>query len=90
MEARAEALLGKMTLEEKVSMLAGTDGSHTRSIERLGIPAIKMTDGSCGTKTVSDEDPNHTIPGTCFPTGSAMGATWDTTLIRRVGVALGA
>jgi len=88
-EARIETLLGKMTLEEKVSMLAGTDNWHTRGIERLGIPSIKMTDGPYGTRTVSDEDPNHTMPGTCFPTGSAMGATWDVDLIRRAGVALG-
>ncbi len=78
-----------MTLEEKVSMLAGTDNWHTRSIERLGIPALKVTDGPHGARTMSDDDPNYTLPGTCFPTGVAMAATWNTGLIYRAGVALG-
>ncbi|MBL7165135.1 MAG: glycoside hydrolase family 3 C-terminal domain-containing protein [Dehalococcoidales bacterium] len=78
-----------MTLEEKVSMLAGTDAWHTRSIDRLGIPSLKMTDGPYGTRTESDHEPGHVIPATCYPTGSAMGATWNTDLIERVGVALG-
>jgi len=88
-EKRVEDLLSKMTLEEKVSMLAGTDNWHTRSIERLGIPALKVTDGPHGTRTMSDDDPNYTMPGTCYPTGVSMGATWNTELIERVGVALG-
>ena len=89
MEKRIEDLLGQMTLEEKVSMLAGTDNWHTNSIERLGIPAIKVTDGPHGTRTVSDDDPNYTMPATCFPTGVSMAATWNTELINRVGIALG-
>ena len=88
MEGRLEDLLGRMTLEEKVSMLAGTDPWHTKGIERLGIPPVKMTDGPHGTRTMPDDDPSDTIPATCFPTGSAMGATWNTELIKRVGIAL--
>ena len=88
MEGRLEDLLGRMTLEEKVSMLAGTDLWHTKGIERLGIPPIKMTDGPHGARTMPDDDPGDTIPATCFPTGSAMGATWNTELIERVGVTL--
>ncbi len=78
-----------MTLEEKVSLLAGVDKWHTRSITRLGIPSLKMTDGPHGARTVSDDDPTITLPATCFPTGSALGATWNTELIRRVGAAIG-
>ena len=88
MEGRLEDLLGRMTLEEKVSMLAGTAPWHTKGSERLGIPPVKMTDGPHGTRTMPDDDPSDTIPATCFPTGSAMGATWNTELIKRVGIAL--
>jgi beta-glucosidase-like glycosyl hydrolase len=38
---------------------------------------------------MADDDPSHTLPATCFPTGVAMGATWNPELIRRVGQALG-
>lgn len=89
MEERIEDLLNRMTLEEKVSMLAGTDNWHTVSIERLGIPALKVTDGPHGTRTMSDDDPTQTLPATCFPTGVSMGATWNTELMNRLGVALG-
>jgi beta-glucosidase len=84
-----EELIDRMTLEEKVSLLAGVDKWHTRSIARLGIPSLKMTDGSHGARTVSDDDPTLTIQATCFPTGSALGATWNTELVRRVGEAIG-
>jgi beta-glucosidase len=40
-----EDLLGQMTLQEKVSLLAGSDFWHTIPVERLGIPALKVTDG---------------------------------------------
>jgi beta-glucosidase len=47
-EARIDALLQAMTLAEKVSLLAGASMWTTTPIERLGIPAIKVTDGPNG------------------------------------------
>ena len=78
-----------MTLEEKVSLLAGIDFWHTHAIERLGIPAIKVTDGPHGARTADETNPNRTLPATCFPTAVAMAATWNPDLIHRVGGALG-
>ena len=89
MAGNIEELLKQMTLEEKVSLLAGVDKWHTRSIARLGIPSLKMTDGPHGARTVSDDDPTLTFPATCFPTGSALGATWNTELVNRAGAAIG-
>ncbi len=89
MQKRIESLLKQMTLEEKVSLLAGVDFWHTHVIERLGIPAIKVTDGPHGARTMDDANPNNTLPATCFPTAVAMAATWNTDLIHRVGSALG-
>ncbi len=39
-EQRAEDLLSKLTLREKVALLAGKDNWSTVAIERLGIPAV--------------------------------------------------
>lgn len=89
MSQRVADLLTRMTLEEKVSMLAGIDAWRTRRIDRLGIPSIKMTDGPHGTRTMSDEDPNATLAGNCYPTGSALAATWDTELVGQVAAAIG-
>ena len=45
-----EELVQQMTLEEKISLLAGVDLWHTVSIERLGIPALRVTDGPNGAR----------------------------------------
>ena len=47
-----EDLLGQMTLQEKVALLAGTDGWYTAPVERLGIPSLGITDGPKGAFTV--------------------------------------
>jgi len=87
-EERIEALIRQLTLEEKVSMCVGVDNWRTQRIDRLGIPALRMTDGPHGVRTVSDDTPGLTYPATCFPTGSALAATWNPDLIQRVGAAL--
>ncbi len=87
MDQKIEALLQQMTLEEKAGLLSGADNWHTRAIERLGIPAIRMTDGPHGVRRPYDDDPNS-WPATCFPTATAMAATWNIDLVKRVGEAL--
>ena len=39
-------LIKKLTIEEKVSLLSGFDNWYSKDIKRLGIPKIKMSDGS--------------------------------------------
>ena len=81
-----EDLLRQMTLPEKVSLLAGADMWHTTPIERLGIPAIKVTDGPNGARGAGFFDSTKTA---CFPAGIALAATWNPELVERVGQALG-
>jgi beta-glucosidase len=45
-EQRLEALLDALGLEEQVSLLAGADFWTTVPVERLGIPAIKVSSSS--------------------------------------------
>ena len=85
MEDRIESLISQMTLEEKIALLAGADLWHTVAIKRLGIPAIKTTDGPIGPRG-ADEPSGPT--SVCFPCGSALAATWNPELIERVGRAL--
>jgi beta-glucosidase len=86
------ALITKMTLEEKAALCSGQDFWHTKGIERLGIPSIMVTDGPHGLrKVVGDSeqiDLQSSRPATCFPTASALAATWNRALITRVGAAL--
>ncbi len=84
---RVEKLLGLMTLEEKVSLLAGASMWYTQPVERLGIPAIKVTDGPNGAR--GDGLFGLGTPAACFPAGIALAATWNPALVERVGQALG-
>ena len=50
MSERTEALRAQMTPHEKAMFVAGVDMWHTGPIERLGIPALKVTDGPNGAR----------------------------------------
>lgn len=78
-EARIEDLLKKMTLQEKINQLNG-HGLATDTNARLGIPAYFMSDGSVGVRTGK---------ATAFPASTALGASWDTTLVHKIGQAMG-
>ena len=47
---RASDLLAALTLEEKAALTAGRDLWSTAPIERLGIPAVGLTDGPNGAR----------------------------------------
>src|SRR5689334_20105115 len=80
-------LLDRMTLDEKVALLAGSDAWHTTPIPRLGIPALKVTDGPNGARGAGNFVGG--LRSACFPAGIALAATWNPTLVERVGQALG-
>jgi beta-glucosidase len=87
MSERTDALLGEMTLEEKVNSVTGLDMWHTRPNERLDIPRLKVTDGPNGAR-------GEGLMGTgaataCIPSGAALGATWDPDLVEALGAILG-
>ncbi len=81
-----ENLLGQMTLQEKVTLLAGRDGWYTNAVKRLGIPSLKTTDGPNGARGAGGFSSN--VKATCFPAGISLASTWNTDLIERVGQAL--
>src|SRR5947209_7943141 len=81
-----EDLLDQMTLREKVSMLAGTNDWYTVSVERLGIPSLKMTDGPNGARGAGGFSSG--VKATCFPAEISLASTWNVDLVERVGQAL--
>ena len=81
-------LIDRMTLEEKASLCSGADFWHTKSIERLGIPNMMLTDGPHGLRKQTDKADhlglNGSLPATCFPTASALACSWDPELLEEV------
>ncbi|MFC4616712.1 glycoside hydrolase family 3 C-terminal domain-containing protein [Cellulomonas algicola] len=88
-----EHVLAALTLEEKAALTSGRDFWHAKGVERLGVPALMLTDGPHGLRK-QRSGADHlglfdSVPATCFPTAAALGSTWDVDLVRRVGEALG-
>jgi beta-glucosidase len=87
-----DRLLSQLTLEEKVLLTSGRDAWSTQPIDRLDIPSIWMADGPHGLRRAPSTDTwgyGDQHPATCFPTASALSATWDVALLNEVGAALG-
>jgi beta-glucosidase len=80
-DRRVEAILAKMTLEEKIDMLGGVDGFFVRGYERLGLPRLKMADGPLGVRNYG--------PATAMAGGVSLAATWNPALAERVGTEIG-
>ncbi|PWD99997.1 glycoside hydrolase family 3 C-terminal domain-containing protein [Marinilabilia rubra] len=89
---KVEQLVKQLTLEEKVSLCSGRDDWSTQPIERLDIPWIWLSDGPHGLRRAPATNKagyGDQLPAVCFPTASALAATWDLDLISKVGQALG-
>lgn len=79
-----DELLSELTLEEKVRLLAGRDWWHTEAIERLGIPALHLSDGP-----VAVRGPRWVgATSVSFPSGTSIGATFDPEAAGLLGSAL--
>lgn len=88
-----EQLLKEMTLEEKASLCSGEDFWHTKAVERLGIPQVMVCDGPNGLRK-QDQGGDHmgineSIKAVCFPTSSAVAASFDKDMAYHLGEMLG-
>jgi beta-glucosidase len=85
LEARVDDLFGRLTQDEKLSLLTGTVFT-TQPLPRLGVRAMGMADAGQGVRGGMD---GTLGPATLFPAGVTMASTWDPALIGRVGQAIG-
>ena len=80
-DRRANSILSKMTLEQKLDYIGGYDRFFIRSMPQLGLPALKMADGPIGVRNYG--------PSTTYAGGIALAASWNPQLARRVGTMIG-
>jgi beta-glucosidase len=89
-DARARAIVRKMTLDEKIEELHGIrDATHFRyvpPIPRLGIPALRVTNGPAG---VGPDGTRPQQPATALPAPISLAASWDVRLARLYGAIIG-
>ncbi|MBI2709166.1 MAG: beta-glucosidase [Actinobacteria bacterium] len=84
---RVERWLDDLTLAERCRLLGGASSWRTHPIERLGIPAVKMTDGPNGAR--GEFSSGDRTPAVVVPVGIVQGATWDPELVGRIADLLG-
>ena len=86
-------VISQMTLEEKAGLCSGYNFWYTKSIERLGVEGIMVSDGPHGLRKQSTGGDhlgvNGSVEAVCFPTSSAIAASFDRDLIQTMGEALG-
>lgn len=85
-EARAKAIVAKMTLDEKISELHGIRTPelyrYIPGVPRLGIPPLQMTNGPAG---VGPGGAGPQKQATALPSPLLLAATWDPSLAREYG-----
>ncbi|RPF31810.1 beta-glucosidase [Streptomyces sp. TLI_185] len=86
--SRVEGLIGKLTLDEKISLLHGaTDAKslgqagYVPAVERLGIPHLRLADGPAGVRV--------TRHATALPAPVLLASAFDPDLARRYGQVIG-
>lgn len=86
-------LVKEMTLEEKAGMCSGKDSWRLKSVPRLGIPEVMVSDGPHGLRKQNDKGDhlgmNDSIEAVCFPSACATACSFDRELLFRLGKALG-
>ena len=82
LRSRVDAIVQKMTLEEKIDYIGGT-GFAVRAMPRLNLPAFEMSDGPYGVRS------NAGFPSTTYVAGIGLAATWNRDLATRVGEGIG-
>src|SRR5208337_2294596 len=95
-DQRADLLIQQMTLEEKLSLVHGDVGEqslqkslggagYVQGVPRLGIPALKMSDGRSGVANIGRTGRY----ATALPSASANAASWDLKASYDFGALLG-
>ncbi|CUA68916.1 beta-glucosidase [Rhizoctonia solani] len=77
-----ETVIANLSLTEKTRLLSGVGWWHTYAVERLGIPALRLTDGPNGARGTKFFEG---VPAACFPGATGLAASWDVEYLRSVG-----
>ncbi|KAJ6020497.1 hypothetical protein N7540_006001 [Penicillium herquei] len=81
-----EEVLADLSLQEKISLLSGSDFWHTASIPSKNVPSIRFSDGPNGIRGTRFF---AGVPAAFIPCGTALGSTWDKSLLYKAGELLG-
>src|SRR5579872_1878167 len=76
-EQRADAMVARLSLQQKLELIGGVDNMFIRPEPSAGFPSLKMSDGPEGVRTWG--------PDTAYAGGIALAAAWDPALATTMG-----
>jgi len=86
-------LVNRMSIDEKASLMSGSSFWHLQALPAYDLPKIMVSDGPHGLRKQSHHADHMglsaSVPATCFPTAVTLASSWDRSLIREVGAAIG-
>lgn len=93
MTEKIKSIISRLTLRQKAEICVGSDFWHLFSNAELGIPRVMVSDGPHGLRK-QDQEADHlgvkkSIKAVCFPAACATAASFDETLLEKMGEALG-
>jgi beta-glucosidase len=87
LEARIDALVARLDLERKVRLLTGAGAWTTHAEPAAGLRAMVLSDGPAGVRGQLEDDRSTSAN---LPCPTALAATWDESLVERLGRLLAA
>jgi beta-glucosidase len=82
-----DSLVQRLTLAQKVGLLTGATFWSTPACAPIGLRSMVLADGPAGVRGATWDAAD---PSVCFPSPTALGASWDVEAARSYGLALGA
>jgi len=96
LEEKASLVVGTNTKISNGPVIGNTEGKvegaagYTKDIPRLGIKGIVLADGPAGLRiSPTRKNETKTYYATGWPISTLLASSWDTTLIKKVGIAVG-
>lgn len=93
MTEEVKRILNKLSLEEKIALCSGKDFWHTEAMNCEELPEVMMCDGPHGLRKQEEKSDhlgiNESIKTVCYPSASALAASFDLNVLSELGDALG-
>ena len=95
LRAEAEAIVARMSLDERVAAVSGRDWWTTVGCARLGVKSVWLSDGphglrKCKSSAVVGGGLSLTTEAHCSPTAVTLVSSFDVDLAEAVGDGIGA
>lgn len=87
-DARATAILAKMSLDQKLGLVSGHNGFYIKGYPEFGMPDLYMSDATAGVNIRRNH--SHALEkSTAFPNPLALAATWNPGLAYKFARSIG-